>query len=138
MSEPIRVFIIEQDAPALLMLTLWLQQFDDVEVVGTALARSGTLNLIEDANPDVVIYNWPSTSRALPALVRQLRSSENSPALVCIRNGNFLPLECTQNTTPEAILPSTGSANDLLEAIQRSARKLRIADIAGHDLPKAG
>ncbi len=125
MKSPTRVFIVEQDAPTLIMLALWLDQFDDIEIVGTAVARKDLISQISKLRPDVVIYNWPSNSPNLPSLVRQLRACEESPALVCIRNGNFLPLECTHGTTPEAMMPSTSSTDHLIDAIHRSAEKLR-------------
>jgi|AGTN01.2.fsa_nt_gi hypothetical protein len=124
MNAPTRVFIVEQDAPSLVMLTLFLDQFEDIEVVGTAVA-SKFAGDIRKIDPEVVVYNWPSSLAKLPCLVRYCRKQDAPPALVCIRDGNFLPLEGTVDKHPEAQLPSVTTTDKLLETIRRSAVELR-------------
>ncbi|MBX9667251.1 MAG: hypothetical protein K2X93_06515 [Candidatus Obscuribacterales bacterium] len=139
MHDTTRVFIAEQDQPALIMLSLYLDQFDDIEVVGCAVARPELEEQIRRTKPDVVIYNLPSTSDALPSLISQLKSRQSCPALVCIREGNFLPLEGTFRQTPEALLPSFTTADKLIETIRRSGTKYRsVVTEQPIALPKAG
>lgn len=135
-----KVFIAEQDEPSLVMLTLYLDQFDDIEIVGSAVAKRELEEHIAKVRPDVIIYNLPSSTEDLPALIRQLKSREHSPALVCIRDGNFLPLESTFKNTPEALLPSMTTVDKLLETLRRSAAKYRSQSAATPILPlsKAG
>lgn len=125
MDEITRVFIAEQDEPALIFLHLFLDQYDDIEIVGSAVAKTELEDQIRRANPDVVVYNLPTSSASLPALISQLKSRQSCPALVCIREGNFLPLEGTFKQTPEALLPSYSSMDKLLETIRRSGAKYR-------------
>lgn len=139
MNDTTKVFIAEQDEPEFLMLLLYLDQFDDIEIVGSAIARTELEDQIRCAKPDVVIYNLPSASDTLPALISQLKSRQSCPALVCIREGNFLPLEGTFKQTPEALLPSFTPLDKLLDTIRRSAAKYRGAALAEHvQLSKAG
>lgn len=140
MSDITKVFIVEQDEPALIMLHLYLEQFDDIELVGSATARPELEQQIGRAKPDVVIYNLPSASETLPSLISNLKSRSTCPALVCIREGNFLPLEGTFRQTPEALLPSFTTVNNLVETIRRSAAKYKsVADISAQlPLSKAG
>lgn len=127
MNDITRVFIVEQDEPALIMLHLYLDQFDDIEIVGSAVARTELEQQISRVKPDVVIYNLPSASETLPSLISNLKSRSTCPALVCIREGNFLPLEGTFKQTPEALLPSFTTVTNLLETIRRSAAKYKTA-----------
>ncbi len=140
MSDITRVFIVEQDEPALIMLNLYLDQFDDIEIVGSATARPELEQQIGRAKPDVVIYNLPSLSETLPSLISNLKSRSTCPALVCIREGNFLPLEGTFRQTPEALLPSFTTVTNLVETIRRSAAKYKVSAQVSAQLPlsKAG
>ena len=137
MSETTRVFIAEQDEPALIMLSLYLDQFDDIEIVGSAVAKTELEEQIRRLRPDVVIYNLPSTTDNLPALISLLKSRPSAPALVCIREGNFLPLEGTFKQTPEVLLPSITTTDKLVETIRRTAARYRSAGTA-LPLSKAG
>lgn len=136
MNVPTRVFIAEQDAPTLLMLTLYLEQFEDIEIVGSAVARCDLEKQIRRLRPDVIIYNDCSSVEVLPDLICQLKSREESPALISIRKGNFLLLEGTFKQTPEALLSSFTSVESLLETIRRSAEKYRSqsATVVARDL----
>jgi DNA-binding NarL/FixJ family response regulator len=140
MNDLTRVFIVEQDEPALIMLHLYLDQFDDIEIVGSAIARTELEQQISRVKPDVVIYNLPTASETLPSLISNLKSRSSCPALVCIREGNFLPLEGTFKQTPEALLPSFTTVSNLLDAIRRSAAKYKgtVNAPAQLPLPKAG
>jgi DNA-binding NarL/FixJ family response regulator len=138
MNDITRVFIVEHDEPALIMLHLYLDQFDDIEIVGSAEARPELEEQIRRAKTDVVIYNLPSASDTLPGLISQLKSRSTCPALVCIREGNFLPLEGTFKQTPEALLPSFTTVDNLLDTIRRSAAKYKGAVPAQLPLSKAG
>lgn len=133
MSKPTRIFIVEQDEPSLVMLNLWLDNLDDIEVVGTALAGEDVLGRIARSRPDVVVFKWQTST------VRQIKTTRDAPALVCIRDGNFLALEGTINGTPEILIPSTHTCDDLIESIKRAAAK-RLAMHTKPEMPlsKAG
>jgi len=139
MNDNTRVFIVEQDEPALIMLHLFLDQFDDIEIVGSACARTELEEQIKRSKADVVIYNLPSASETLPSLISQLKSRSSCPALVCIREGNFLPLEGTFKQSPEVLLPSYTTMQNLVETLRRSAAKYRGTEVASQlPLSKAG
>ncbi|MGD9680577.1 MAG: hypothetical protein AB7W16_05270 [Candidatus Obscuribacterales bacterium] len=133
MSKPTRIFLVEQDEPSLVMLNLWLDNFDDIEIVGTALADEDVLGRIALSRPDVVVFKWQTST------VKQLKMTMDAPALVCIRDGNFLALEGMINGTPEILIPSTHTCDELIKSIKRAAAK-RLAMHSKPEMPlsKAG
>lgn len=138
MSDTTRIFIVEQDEPSLIMLNLWLDNFEDIEIVGTSLGGEDVLDRVLECRPDVVVFKWQTSTVAKDTL-RQLKTMKQSPALVSIRDGNFLALEGMINSTPEILIPSTYSCNDMLESIRRAAVKRRQVRSANEiSLPKAG
>ncbi len=130
MNSPARVFIAEMDEPKLLMLSLYLEQFDDIEIVGTAFNKSDLDERIRKQKPDVIIYSDCSATERWSSLICRLKNREHCPALVCIREGNFLPLEGVFNRTPEALLPSFTTVDSLIETIRRSAEAFRRQSVA--------
>lgn len=122
MNDQIKVFIVDNSEPTLLMLNLWLDNIEGIEVVGTALTSESFKDRVIDSDADVVICNWHVTGKSYTQIT-QIKSSERPPALISIRDGNYLPLEGVLNQSPETLIPTTATCSSLLESIKRSASK---------------
>ncbi len=122
MNDQVKVFIIDDSEPTLFMLNLWLDHMDDIEVVGTALVTDEFKERVLESQADVIICNWHMTGRGY-AQLQELKIENRSPALISIRDGNYLPLEGVLNQTPETLIPTTATGESLLAAIKRSAEK---------------
>lgn len=122
MDSNIKVFLIDKSKPTLLMLNLWLDNLDNVEIVGSALSKSDFVEKVNLSEADVVIYNWNLSKKGYDQ-IKQLKEQQHSPAFLSIKDGNYLPLEGVMNQTPEVLIPTTSSLDSLTEAIERIAQK---------------
>lgn len=95
---------------------------ENLEIVGSALAKDDFVNRVNDSQADVIIYNWHITAKGY-SQIKQLKNRDFAPAFVAIKDGNFLPLEGVMNQTPETLIPTTATCESLFNAIQRSALK---------------
>ena len=122
MSDTTKVFIVDTNEPALLMLNLWLDNIENLEIVGSSLAKEDFASSVNESQADVVIYNWNLTKKGYRQ-IKQLKKRDFAPAFIAIKDGNFLPLEGVMNQTPETLIPTTATLNSLVNSIERNARK---------------
>lgn len=125
MNDQIKIFIVDNSEPTLLMLNLWLDNMEELDVVGNALTSESFKDRVIESDADVVICNWHVTGKSY-SQIKQIKSSPRPPALISIRDGNFLPLEGVLNQSPETLIPTTATCESLLECIRRSAVKRRL------------
>jgi hypothetical protein len=97
MIDPIaKVLIIEKNCAQLIALTVWLTQFPQLQVHGSMseknLKKSDERNLI--TNYDLIIYGleidnneeFPLELAMALSLIRKLKSTQNSPAIILLAN----------------------------------------------------
>ena len=104
MNDQVKVFIVDDSEPTLFMLNLWLDHMDDIEIVGTALVTDEFKGRVLESEADVIICNWHMTGRGY-AQLQELKRENRSPALISIRDGNYLPSKVFSTRLPRRSFP---------------------------------
>jgi DNA-binding NarL/FixJ family response regulator len=72
---PIRIFVVEDEDLFRQTLCAWLEPAKDIAIVGAAQDRRQIINLLHEANPDVLLLGIGSLgANNLPAILGQIQS----------------------------------------------------------------
>jgi DNA-binding NarL/FixJ family response regulator len=120
-----KIFIAEYDCARLISLMLWLEQFPEFEITGTAQFGTDLLKRIKESQPDVVLLDFnPETIDSLH-IIRAIRTSATSAAILATSSAEVGVKEC---------LNPSSSIKDLCESIRRVVNKKRVA-VAAANVP---
>lgn len=139
MTARTKIFIAEYDCARLISLMLWLEQFPEFEITGTAQFGTDLLRRIKDSQPDVVLLDFnPETIDSLP-IVRAIRTSATSAAILATTSGETCVKDCLKASEADEVINPSSSIKDLCESIRRVVNKRRMA-VAAANVPmtKAG
>jgi DNA-binding NarL/FixJ family response regulator len=134
-----KIFIAEYDCAKLIQLMLWLEQFPEFEVSGTAKIGCDMLQKIKANQPDVVLIDFnPERIDALQ-IVRALRYASADAAIIATASAESGLEEGLLNSDADEILNPASSIKDLCESIRKVVNRHR-ATLAAANVPmtKAG
>ncbi|MCX6089236.1 MAG: response regulator transcription factor [Candidatus Atribacteria bacterium] len=97
--QTIKVFLVDDNRFFLESLSFLLSRQSDMEVIGTSSRARGTIKLIEDNNPDVIILDFRLPDRDGISLLEEIKSHFDIPVIMlsmyeeykerAVRNGAF-------------------------------------------------
>ena len=82
----IKVFLVDSNKLSLVTLSLWMEQLNDFEVVGTALPQSKIESRILDSQPDLVIVSVSSCGIEALSTIRRIRQIDREIAIVVLHD----------------------------------------------------
>lgn len=135
MNSLTKIFIAEQDCESLVNTMLWLDQYADFEVYGTAQTDSSLTEQIEQMQPDVVMLGIPAASAQAAMAIKAIRSTSSSPAVMVVTR-NDTNVDAIAAETDGQIGPKTG-LKDVPELIQKAVNRRRLSAIAASKMPMA-
>jgi hypothetical protein len=137
MNSLTKIFIAERDCERLVNTMLWLEQYPDFEVYGSALTDGSLREQIDELQPEIVMLSGPSTAAEAAMAVKVIRSTKAAPAVVLVsKSDNMEPVaaECEGHVGPKTEL------KDIHDVINKAVNRRRIAAIAATavSMAKAG
>jgi DNA-binding NarL/FixJ family response regulator len=135
MNAQTKIFIAEQDCESLVSTMLWLEQYPDFEVYGTASAGSTLTEQIEEIQPDVVMLGANISSPQGALSLKRVRSTTGSPAVMLFSKSEItnelLAAECDGQ-----IGPRTG-LNEMPDLIRKAINRRLLSSISSSSMPMA-
>ncbi|HEY9717852.1 MAG TPA: hypothetical protein V6C69_10310 [Trichormus sp.] len=135
MNSLTKIFIAEQDCESLVNTMLWLEQYADFEVYGTAQTDSSLTDQIEEMQPDVVIFGVAGAAAQVTMAIKAIRSTSSSPAVMVVSR-NDVNVDSLAAEADGQIGPRTG-LKDVPELIQKAVNRRRLSAIATKAVPMA-
>ncbi|MEI6158022.1 MAG: response regulator transcription factor [Atribacterota bacterium] len=100
--QTIKIFLVDDNRFFLESLSFLLSRQNDMEVIGTSSRARGTIKLIEDNNPDVIILDFRLPDQDGISLLEEIKSHFDIPVIMlsmyeeykerAVRNGAFASL----------------------------------------------
>jgi DNA-binding NarL/FixJ family response regulator len=131
----IKVFLVDSNKLSLVTLSLWMEQLNDFEVVGTALPQSKIESRILDSQPDLVIVSVSSCGIEALSTIRRIRQIDREIAIVVLHDDetDVEPLKAEV----QACFSSQSPLKELLATMQ-SVETRRLGDCHPVFMTKAG
>lgn len=140
--ESIKLFIIDPDVQFVDLARRFMQNFPDVEVIGTEHNGQDGLRCIRNMHPDAVLFELALPGLDGIALLRGVNELANPPAMICCtRFYSDVSLEALRTFGASYILfkpvelnaihPAVVSCTQLHRKMRRMARSLEQADSTG-------
>ena len=138
MNARTKIFIAEYDCARLISLMLWLEQFPEFEITGTAQFGSDLLQRVKESQPDVVLLDFNTETIDSLHIVRAIRNSASAAAILATASGDVSVKECLKSSEADEVINPSSSMKDLCESIRRVVKKKRVALAANVPMTKAG
>jgi len=126
MNQRIKIFIVEYDCVSLITLMLWLDQFADLDVLGTTVDTGSLRSQIDDLKPDVVLLDIATPGPEDVPQLRECKSVEPPPAVLLLYHGDPDGLEGPLKAESEGQLGPETSMSELYDSIVRAASLRRL------------
>jgi DNA-binding NarL/FixJ family response regulator len=133
-----KIFIAEYDCARLISLMLWLEQFPEFEITGTAQFGSDLVHRVKESQPDVVLLDFNSETIDSLHIVRAIRNSATAAAILATASAEVSVKDCLKSSEADEIINPSSSMKDLSESIRRVVKKKRLALAANMPMTKAG
>lgn len=124
MNPPARVFIIDSDRLSMVTLSLWLDQVQDLEIVGCALQNGNLERRIIDSQPDLVILNTAACGLTAVSTLRRLKATRVDLPVVILHDSD--ELEGPLVSESEIQLNSTVSLKELVGALKKLGLRSKV------------
>ena len=138
MNARTKIFIAEYDCARLISLMLWLEQFPEFEITGTAQFGSDLVHRVKESQPDVVLLDFNSETIDSLHIVRAIRNSATAAAILATASAEVSVKDCLKSSEADEIINPSSSMKDLSESIRRVVKKKRLALAANMPMTKAG
>ncbi len=138
MSARVRIFVIEQDCGRLISLWLWLEQFAEVEVVGSC-SQLHEMTQLQMQNTDILMIDLEKQDMQSIATLRGLKSLIQAPATLVLCKSESSAIEKAIASEADGIVKPNSPITELAESIIRTYNRRKIQTSAAKvPLTKAG
>lgn len=139
MNERIKIFIVEYDCVNLITLMLWLDQFPEFDVLGTAVDAGSIKRQINDLKPDVVLLDIATPGPEDIPQLREIKSVGDPPAVLLLYQGTSDELKGPLMNESDGYLGTESTLGDMHDAIVSALKRRRVvASAACLPIAKAG
>lgn len=134
-----KVFFIEPSCAKLVSLMLWLDQYPEFELVGTASSAFDLRDVVSDAEPDVVLFDIGASSPDDLRSIRELKTTRPCPAVLVMHQDDVALMEGPLTRETDGQIGPKTSLKELAEHLRRAANKRRVAlSVANVPATRAG
>ncbi len=127
MNERIKIFIVEYDCVNLITLMLWLDQFPEFDVLGTAVDAGSIKTQIADLKPDIVLLDIATPGPEDIPQLREIKSVSDTPAVLLLYQGTSEELKGPLTNESDGCLGTESTLGDLRDAILAALKRRRQA-----------
>jgi DNA-binding NarL/FixJ family response regulator len=121
-NAPIRVFLCDDSQPFSAIVRYWLDDHDDIELVGVAHDRTTALERLPGARPDVVLVDTMSpTENPLP--LDAVRDAAPAATVVVYTGHSAEAARTFVNGRPDAFLTKREDADHLVDLLRAIATR---------------
>lgn len=106
---------------------LWLDQYPEFELVGTAASTHGLAEVLSDAEPDVVLFDIGGASPEDLLSVRELKTNRACPAVLVMHQDDVTLMEGPLRRETDGLIGPKTSLKELAEHLQKAANKRQVS-----------
>ena len=139
MSLRTKIFVAERDYGRLINILLYLEQFSDFELVGSAQDIDDLPSQLSDVIPDVILIDADGQHSESLAMVRSVKAAASASSVLFLCGHEPSALENILLAEADGLFKRNLSIKDLPESIRRVHNKRKTAVSVSHlPLTKAG
>jgi DNA-binding NarL/FixJ family response regulator len=131
MNPRTKLLIAQPDGAKLVSLLLWLEQYTDLEVVGTTCSGDKLASCTSFHQPDVVLLDFSLLAQDQPAKIKSVASL---PAILVMHESDIAPMESALSKDLDGYINPKLALSELTENIRKAAQK-RVVPMAAAYVP---
>lgn len=129
MNPRTKLLIAQPDGAKLVSLLLWLEQYTDLEVVGTTCTGDKLAACATFHQPEVVILDFSLLAQDQPATTGKIKATASHPAILVMHESEIAPMESALGKDLDGYINPKLVLSELTESVRKAAQK-RIAPVA--------
>ncbi len=134
MNPRTKLLIAQPDGAKLVSLLLWLEQYTDLEVVGTTCSGDKLSYCTSFHQPDVVLLDFSLMAQDQPATTARIKAVTSSPAILVMYESDIAPMESALSKDLDGYINPKLALSELSENIRKAAQK-RVLPMAASYVP---
>ncbi|MCC6976895.1 MAG: hypothetical protein IT343_01135 [Candidatus Melainabacteria bacterium] len=134
MNPRTKLLIAQPDGAKLVSLLLWLEQYSDMEVVGTTCSGDKLVNCATFHQPDVVLLDFSLMAQDEKSTAADIKSVSSTPAILVMHESDIAPMEYALGKDLDGYINPKLSLQELTENVRKSAQK-RLTPVAAAYVP---
>lgn len=134
MNPRTKLLIAQPDGAKLVSLLLWLEQYSDMEVVGTTCSGDKLANCASFHQPDVVLLDFSLMAQDENNAAANIKSTSSTPAILVMHESDIAPMESALGKDLDGYINPKIALQELTESIRKAAQK-RHAPVAAAYVP---
>ena len=123
MNQPIKLLLVADDNLALLNLSLWLEQFPDLEVHTTSSRTQKLAKQIEQTGAEILLID--ANRGTGDELIAHNDFADHDCSVLFLNLGQVANFEVTETGSNNHLIGPGTSMKDLYETIRREATRIR-------------
>ncbi len=123
MNPRTKLLIAQPDGAKLVSLLLWLEQYTDLEVVGTTCSGDKLAACTSFHQPDVVLLDFSLLAQDQPAATAKIKSVASLPAILVMHESDIAPMESALSKDLDGYINPKLALSELTESIRKAAQK---------------
>lgn len=118
-----KLLIAQPDAGKLVSLILWMEQFTDIEVIGTTRGGEKLVNCISHHQPDVVLLDFSLSTANAGAAASRIKGVSSTPAILVMHESDIAPMEFALGKDLDGYINPKMSLNELTDSVRLAAQR---------------
>ncbi|HNB24085.1 MAG TPA: hypothetical protein PKZ32_16825 [Candidatus Melainabacteria bacterium] len=118
-----KLLIAQPDGAKLVSLLLWLEQYTDLEVVGTTCSGDKLAACTAYHQPDVVLVDFSQVAQDQQVSTAQLKASASHPAILVMHESDIAPMESALGGDLDGYINPKLALSELTESVRKAALK---------------
>jgi DNA-binding NarL/FixJ family response regulator len=118
-----KLLIAQPDAAKLVSLILWMEQFTDIEVVGTTRSGDKLVHCVASHQPDVVLLDFSLSAGNAAAAVRRIKGVSSTPAILVMHESDIAPMESALGKDLDGYINPKISLTELTDSVRMAAQR---------------
>lgn len=129
MNPRTKLLIAQPDGAKLVSLLLWLEQYTDLEVVGTTCSGDKLAVCTSYHQPDVVLVDFSLLAQDQPEATAKIKNTDSHPAILVMHESDIAPMESALGKDLDGYINPKLALSQLTESIRKAAQK-RVISVA--------
>jgi len=133
MNSRTKLLIAQPDGAKLVSLLLWLEQYSDMEVVGTTSSGDKLVDCTNFHQPDVVLLDFSLMAQD-EKNTSNMKAAGSTPAILVMHESDIAPMGYALGKDLDGYINPKFSLQELTDCIRKAAQK-RLAPVAAAYVP---
>lgn len=123
MNPRTKLLIAQPDGAKLVSLLLWLEQYTDLEVVGTTCSGDKLVDCTSFHQPDVVLLDFSLLAQEEKTATAKIKHAASAPAILVMHESDIAPMESALSKDLDGYINPKLALSELTETIRKAAQK---------------